>query len=123
MTQTITRYAGTARMSNMVAYRGVLVTKGITARGMARDITAQTRDVLRQLDALLAEAGLSKSALLQVMIWLADSRDFDAANAVYDAWVAPGEQPVRACVESRLASPEILIEIQASAALASAALG
>ncbi|CAN7598401.1 Rid family hydrolase [Aminobacter sp. LjRoot7] len=52
------------------------------------------------------------------MIWISDTRDFDAMNEVYDAWVAQGFQPVRACVESALASPDLLIEIQASAALA-----
>ncbi len=118
MSMSIKRYPGTARMSNMVAHQGVLLTKGITARGMPRDITAQTTDVLRQLDGLLAEAGLGKDALLQVAIWLSDIRDFDAMNAVYDKWVFQGQQPVRACVESRLASPDVLIEIQASAAVA-----
>jgi enamine deaminase RidA (YjgF/YER057c/UK114 family) len=39
-------------------------------------------------------------------------------NAVYDKWVLQGQQPVRACVESKLASPDVLIEIQASAAVA-----
>lgn len=117
MSEMIKRYPGTARMSSMVSYQGILLTKGITARGLPRDIAAQTKDVLGQLDAMLAEAGLSKDALLQVMIWLADSRDFDAMNAVYDAWVVPGAQPVRACVEGKLASPDVLVEIQASAAM------
>lgn len=118
MTASVKRYPGTARMSNMVAYQGVLVTKGLTARGMPRDITAQTTDVLGQVDALLAEAGLGKEALLQVTIWLTDMRDFDAMNAVYDAWVKEGHQPVRACVQASLASPDLMIEIQVSAALA-----
>lgn len=118
MSESIKRFPGTARMSNMVAYQGILLTKGITARGLPRDITAQTANVLQQLDQLLAEAGLTKKSLMQVMIWLTDTRDFDAMNAVYDKWVEPGHQPVRACVESRLASPDILVEIQASAATA-----
>lgn len=117
MSGSVKRFPGTARMSNMVTYKGLLITKGITARGMPRDITAQTADVLKQLDALLAQAGISKECLLQVMIWLTDSRDFDAMNSVYDNWVPQGHQPVRACVESSLASPELLIEIQANAAL------
>jgi enamine deaminase RidA (YjgF/YER057c/UK114 family) len=112
----ITRYPGTARMSNMVVHNGTILTKGITARGVARDIKPQTQNVLAQLDALLAEAGVSKQNLLQVMIWISDSRDFDAMNEVYDAWVEQGHQPVRACVEAALASPDLLIEIQASAA-------
>lgn len=118
MTAVIKRYPGTARMSSMVAYQGTVLTKGLTARGVPRDIVAQTEDVLRQLEELLAQAGLDKAALLQVTIWLADSRDFNAMNAVYDNWVMPGHQPVRACIEGRLASPDLLIELQASAAWA-----
>ncbi|CAN7598395.1 hypothetical protein [Aminobacter sp. LjRoot7] len=64
MSTSVKRYPGTERMSNMVAYNGMLLTKGITARGLPRDIKEQTADVLRQLDVLLAEAGLSKENLL-----------------------------------------------------------
>jgi enamine deaminase RidA (YjgF/YER057c/UK114 family) len=44
--------------------------------------------------------------------------DFNEMNAVWDAWVTPGDTPGRACVESaKLASPDFTVEIQVVAAL------
>jgi enamine deaminase RidA (YjgF/YER057c/UK114 family) len=53
---------------------------------------------------------------LSATIWLADMRDYDAMNAVWDAWVSPGNTPVRACVEARLAAPHWRVEIAVIAA-------
>ena len=112
----ITRHGITARMSAVVIHGDTVYTKGITARGAGPDIAAQTRNVLDQLDALLAEAGTRRERLLQMTIWLADMADFAAMNAVYDAWVPQGHQPVRACIGAGLADPSLKIEIRAIAA-------
>jgi enamine deaminase RidA (YjgF/YER057c/UK114 family) len=37
-------------------------------------------------------------------------------NAVWDAWVAPGNTPARATVEAKLAAPGYKIEIMLTAA-------
>jgi len=112
----ISRTPGNARMSSIVISKGVIYTKGITARGGPSDIAGQTQACLDQLDGLLAEAGVSKKDLLKVMIWLKDIGDIEAMNAVYDGWVDQAHLPVRACVEAALADPTLLIEIQAEAA-------
>ena len=41
---------------------------------------------------------------------------FNEMNAVWDAWVAPGNTPARATVEAKLAAPGYKIEIMAIAA-------
>jgi len=38
-------------------------------------------------------------------------------NAVWDRWVPAGEAPARACVESKLAREDILVEIRVIAAV------
>ena len=38
-------------------------------------------------------------------------------NEVWDAWVAPGNPPARACVEAKLARPQFTVEIMVTAAL------
>jgi enamine deaminase RidA (YjgF/YER057c/UK114 family) len=43
-------------------------------------------------------------------------RFFQAMNEVWDAWVSPGNTPARACVEAKLATPELLVEIRVVAA-------
>jgi len=46
-----------------------------------------------------------------VQIFLADIGDIGAMNAVWDAWVVPGQTPPRATVEARLADPRWRIEV------------
>ena len=41
---------------------------------------------------------------------------FAEMNAVWDAWVAPGNTPARACVEAKLATPDYNVEIMVVAA-------
>lgn len=114
----ITRIQPGTRLSHAVTFplSGTLVmTAGEVANDTSGDITAQTKDVLAKIDALLAEAGTDKTALLSAYIWLPDIGDFAAMNAVWDAWLPAGAAPVRACVEARLADPKLKVEIQVTA--------
>jgi enamine deaminase RidA (YjgF/YER057c/UK114 family) len=114
----ITRIQPGTRLSHAVTFplSGTLVmTAGEVANDTSGDITAQTKDVLAKIDALLAEAGTDKNALLSAYIWLPDIGDFAAMNAVWDAWLPAGAAPVRACVEARLADPKLKVEIQVTA--------
>ena len=68
--------------------------------------------MLAQIDALLAEIGSDKTHILSATIYLPDITDFAAMNAVWEAWVPPGQTPARATVEAKLASPDYKVEIQ-----------
>ena len=107
-----------ARMSQAVAWNGALHIAGQVAENRKAGIEVQTRDVLAKIDALLAEAGTSKSRLVAVNVFLPHIGDFEAMNSVYDAWIDKRFPPARACVEARLADPDLRIEITAIAALA-----
>jgi enamine deaminase RidA (YjgF/YER057c/UK114 family) len=112
----ILRLAKSPRSSGVVVSGGRIETSGIvTAPGVARDIASQTRSVLQQLEELLRLAGASKRQLVTMQIWLADMKDFDDMNSVYDLWVAGTDQPARVCVGAKLATDEYLIEVQATA--------
>ena len=74
-------------------------------------ITEQTKNILDRIDRLLAQAGTDKSKALSATIWITDMRDFAEMNAVWDAWVSPGNTPGRACVEARLAATQFDVEI------------
>ncbi len=106
------------RMSQAVVHGNVVHTAGQVALNAPGEGAAeQTKDILDAIDGLLAEAGTDKSNLLTANIWLADMGDFKAMNEVWDAWVAEGETPTRACVESKLAAPQFNVEIAVSAAI------
>ena len=80
-------------------------------------IADQTRFTLKSIDALLKEAGTNKSKLLSAMIWLSDIRNYDEVNKVWQKWIDPKNPPARACVEAKLAFPQVAIEIMVVAAL------
>lgn len=97
--------------SDAVDYHGFVFLRGVTAKDTSKDIKGQTKDVLDQIDALLEERGTDKTRLLSAQIWLSDIKLRDAMNEVWTPWLPPGMAPARACVESRLAAPNMLVEI------------
>ena len=106
---TIRRIEPGPRMSQAVVHGNTVYLAGQVALGA--NVTEQTRSVLGQIDALLAEAGTDKSKLLSATIWLADMSTFGEMNAVWDTWVDTADPPARATGEVRLATPDYKIEI------------
>jgi len=108
------------RLSELVINRtsGTIYLAGQVAEDPKADITGQVRQVLAQIDRLLAEAGSDKSRILSATIYLPDMADFPALNAVWETWVVPGATPARATVQANLAAPEYKVEIQVVAAVA-----
>jgi len=105
------------RMSRAVVHGDTVYLAGQTPRDASQDVAGQTRQILEQIDALLERAGSGHEKILSVVIWLRDIAQFEAMNAVWDAWVSKENPPARACVESRLAKPEWLVEMHVIAAL------
>lgn len=64
-------------------------------------IEEQTRAVLDDIRATLAEAGCALSDVVKAMVWLRDRADFPGFNAVYGEYF-PEEPPTRAAVVSDL---------------------
>lgn len=112
---TIERHGTTARYSDVVAHGSTVYLVEVPA-SLEADVTTQTREVLASIEALLAKASSDKSRLLLVTIYLKDMADYDAMNAVWDAWVPAGTAPARACVESRLSHPGYRVEMVVTAA-------
>ena len=114
---TITRFHTGRRMSQAVVCNGMVFLAGQVAKDPSQDAAGQTQQVLAAIDTLLGEAGSDKSRLLSANIFLADMTDFAAMNTVWDAWVSPGNTPVRATVQAQLAGPKWRVEIVVTAAL------
>jgi enamine deaminase RidA (YjgF/YER057c/UK114 family) len=105
------------RLSEMAVHNGVCYLAGQVAADGTQDITGQTRQVLAQIDGLLARAGTDRSKILMCQIFIVDLAEFPALNAVWEQWVAPGNAPPRATVQARLAKPEWKVEMVVTAAL------
>lgn len=111
----ITRIEPGPRMSQAVVHGNTVYLAGQVAAGAS--VAEQTKAVLAQIDGLLARAGSNKSKLLSATIWLTDMSTFAEMNGVWEAWIAPGNPPARATVESRLAAPQYRVEIGVIAAV------
>lgn len=78
------------------------------------DVAAQTRQVLRNLQAVLAAAGSSLDQVIKTTVFLADMRDFAAMNAVY-AEFFPVHPPARSTVQVARLPRDARVEIEAVA--------
>jgi len=107
-----------SRYSEVVIHNGTVYLAGQLADDYDGDIREQTRQTLANIDRYLAEAGSDKTRILSVTIYLKDMADYAGLNEVYDAWVAEGAAPARACVEAKLYDPRVLVEMMVVAAQA-----
>ena len=64
-------------------------------------IEDQTRQTMRNVEAVLKEAGCTLEDVIKVNVWLDDARDFGRFNSTY-AEFFPNDAPARSTVESRL---------------------
>lgn len=112
----VLRFGKGPRMSAAVAHGNTVYLAGHVSKEPAGNVRGQTEEILKLIDARLAEAGTDRSKLLSANIWLADISTFAEMNLAWDAWVDRENPPARATVEARLASPEYLVEIAVVAA-------
>ncbi len=113
----IRRLQPETRLAGAVVHGGLVHLAGQVADDTSLDMEGQTADILRQIDALLAEAGTDKSRLLSVQIFITDMSRIGEMNRAWDAWLDPSAKPARATVEAKLADPGWLLEMTGVAAL------
>ena len=101
-----------ARMSQAVVANGFVFLAGQVAGDTSADVEGQTRQVLAEIDRLLAAAGTRKDRLLSATIYLADVSTFPQMNKAWEAWVPAEGKPARATVEAKMVAPEYRVEIQ-----------
>ncbi len=113
---TIERFESRPRMSQAVVHNGIVHLAGQVGNDKTASVGDQTRQILADIDRLLALTGSDKTQLISALVWLADMRDYDAMNEVWDAWTEEGCAPARACTEAKLA-PGWIAEIMVTAAV------
>ncbi|MBY4675751.1 RidA family protein [Marinobacterium arenosum] len=113
----ITRMETKQRMSRIVIHNDTIYLCGQVAADANAGIKEQTQTMLDKVDALLEQAGSDREHILSATVYIRDMKDFAAMNEVWDAWVPEGHAPARACVEARMARPELLVEVSVIAAL------
>jgi reactive intermediate/imine deaminase len=90
--------------------RGALVGEG--------DVEAETRQVLTNLQAVLAAAGATPAQVVRTTVFLIDLADFAAVNALYAEVFNGAVAPARACVQVAALPKGAKVEIDAIAVVA-----
>jgi enamine deaminase RidA (YjgF/YER057c/UK114 family) len=106
----------TERMSKIVIHNDTVYLGGQVADNGDAAIGPQTENMLAKVDALLDQVGSNREQILSATVYVRDMKDFAGMNAVWDRWVPKGHAPARACVEARLARPDLLVEVSIIAA-------
>ena len=105
------------RLSEATILGDRMYLSGMIPEDVSADITGQVKQALAEIDALLKKGGSDKTKILSAVIWLTDIADFAAMNAVWDAWVVPGQTPARATVQAKLNDRKMKVEIMVVAAI------
>ena len=78
---------------------------------LAQGVEAQTECALKNLGAILAEAGMSYANVLKTTVFVTDLADFAKVNAIYQQFFA-SEYPARSCVQVAALPKGGLVEIE-----------
>ena len=78
---------------------------------LADGVEAQAAQALKNLGAILKEAGMDYSNVVKTTVFLADIKDFAAINAVYATFFTDGV-PARSCIQVAALPMGGLIEIE-----------
>jgi 2-iminobutanoate/2-iminopropanoate deaminase len=80
-----------------------------TGQNASGGVAAETRQVLNNIQAILAAAGCSMKDVVKVNVYLRDAADFAEMNAVYQTFW-PENPPARTTVQA-IPPADILVEI------------
>lgn len=81
------------------------------------DITAQTQQVMANLEAILTEAGANWEDVVKTSVFLTDLANFVPMNQVYAEYFLEDTAPARACVEVSRLPKDVLVEIECIAVI------
>lgn len=102
--------------SQAVIAGGMLYTSGqiainpATGEVEAADIQGQTEQIMKNLGAILTEAGSDFKKAVKTTCFLADMDDFAAFNAIYGQYFT--EKPARSCVAVKTLPKGVLAEVE-----------
>lgn len=103
-------YSQAMKVGNLVYTSGQIPIDPKTGEFAAQDITGQTEQVMKNLDAVLTAAGSSLTKAVKTLCFLKDMGDFAAFNAVYAKYFTGN--PARSCVAVAALPKGALVEVE-----------
>lgn len=95
---------------NLLFSSGQIALNPQTGEVMGTDIAEQAEQVMKNIGAILAEAGTNYERTVKTTCFLADMNDFAAFNEVYGRYFT--EKPARSCVAVKTLPKNVLCEVE-----------
>ena len=108
-------YSQGIEANGMVFVSGQLPIDPATGDFAGTDISAQAEQSLKNVQSVLAEAGLTLANVVKSTVFLKDIKDFAAMNEVYATFFTEGSYPARSAVEVARLPKDAMVEIEAIA--------
>lgn len=103
-------YSQAMKVGNLVYTSGQIPIDPVTGNIESQDITGQTEQVMKNLDAVLTAAGSSFGKAVKTLCFLKDMGDFAAFNEVYAKYFTG--KPARSCVAVAALPKGALVEVE-----------
>lgn len=101
--------------NNLIFTSGQIPLDPQTGEVVQGGIIEQTHQVLKNLDAVLLEAGSNCHSVLKMTVFLKNMKDFPEVNRIYAEYFEKNSAPARSTVEVSQLPKNVLIEIEAVA--------
>lgn len=100
---------------DMLYASGQIPLNPVSGNVEGEDITAQAEQVMKNIGAILSEAGGDYTKVVKTTCFLAEMADFAAFNSVYEKYFT--EKPARSCVAVKQLPKDVLCEVEVIAYL------
>ena len=108
-------YSQGITVNNMTFYSGQIAIDPTVGKIVATNVEDQTRQILKNISALLAEGGYEVTDVVKTTVFITNIADFGKVNAIYGEFFNTNP-PARSCVEVSNLPAGALIEIEIIAA-------
>ena len=109
-------YSQAVKTGNMVFCSGQIPINPETGEFVSENVAEQSRQVLKNLSAVLKAAGTSLNNVVKTTVFLADMNDFAAMNEVYAEFFSENK-PARATVQAARLPRDARVEIECIAVI------
>lgn len=104
-------YSQGVRANGFIFFSGQIPLDPSTGETVKGDIAVQTEQVMKNVEAVLAAAGVGFRDVVKTTIFLTDLADFAVVNEIYGQRF-PAEPPARSTVEVKALPKGVAIEIE-----------
>ena len=103
-------YSQAVWAGNFLYLSGMMPIDPATGALEPADITLQAQRIMKNIEAVLAEAGLTQENVVKTTCFLSDMANFGAFNGVYGEYFS--SKPARSCVAVRELPKSALAEVE-----------